>query len=106
MCNTLAFSYAIEPVNSKATRRTVISTFAFAAGAVVGWPFTLIMAIPFVFEELFLRGTDHVPSNRYFEWITQRWTRFASAAAIAALLFVRNCFAQRINLCLHPHRYR
>ncbi|KAI0718861.1 glycosyltransferase family 22 protein [Cerioporus squamosus] len=55
--NTLAMAYAMAP-SSGNMRRTLFATLAFATGAVVGWPFALAVAIPFVFEELFLTGTD------------------------------------------------
>ena len=69
-------------------QRTIMTTLSFAAGAVVGWPFTLVIAVPFVFEELFLRGVDHVTAARYVEWISRRWTRFLGAVGAAALLLV------------------
>lgn len=86
--NALAFSNSIEPVNNRNFRRTMISTLAFATGAIVGWPFSLAVAIPFVFEELFLYGTDKVTSENKTAWMVARWRRMLTCAAVAALLFV------------------
>ncbi|KAI8981227.1 glycosyltransferase family 22 protein [Trametes punicea] len=86
--NTLAFAYALEPPSSGNTRRTLFATLAFAAGAIVGWPFALAVAIPFVFEELFVRGTDKVTPEARTSWLMGRWKRMVTSASVAALLFV------------------
>ncbi|OSD06116.1 glycosyltransferase family 22 protein [Trametes coccinea BRFM310] len=86
--NTLAFAYALEPPSSENMRRTLFATLAFAAGAVVGWPFAIAVAIPFVLEELFVSGTDKVTSATGISWYIGRWKRMITAAGVAALLFV------------------
>ncbi|CAL1694092.1 unnamed protein product [Somion occarium] len=86
--NTIAFSWSIEPTNNRNFRRTLLSTLAFATGAVVGWPFALAVAIPFILEELVLRGTDIVPSEKRVSWLLARYGRLATCGAVAALLFV------------------
>ena len=87
--NTMAFAWSLEPTNSKNSRRTLLTTLAFATGAIVGWPFALAVALPFVFEELFLHGTDAVPSEQQVSWLLARFGRFLTAGGVAALLFVR-----------------
>ncbi|KAI0756565.1 asparagine-linked glycosylation 9 protein isoform a [Daedaleopsis nitida] len=86
--NTLASAYALEPPKNSDMRRTLFATLAFAAGAIVGWPFALAVAIPFVFEQLFLTGADTVTSESRASWIYGRWNRMITSAGIAALLFV------------------
>lgn len=86
--NTLAFAWSLEPTNSKNFRRTLLTTLAFATGAIVGWPFSLAVAIPFVLEELVLNGTDVVPAEQYVSWLLSRFGRLLTAGAVAALLFV------------------
>ncbi|KAK7686746.1 hypothetical protein QCA50_010346 [Cerrena zonata] len=86
--NTLAFSWSLEPTNNSNFRRTLLSTLAFATGAIVGWPFALAVAIPFVLEELVLRGTDVVPAEQHFSWLVARFGRLLTAGGVAALLFV------------------
>lgn len=83
-----AFSYAIELPSYRNQRRTFMATFAFATGAIVGWPFALALAIPFVFEELFIFGADRVTPEGYQFWIFNRWKRLFTAGIAASLLFV------------------
>ncbi|KAI0375445.1 glycosyltransferase family 22 protein [Pilatotrama ljubarskyi] len=86
--NTIAFAYALEPPSSDNMRRTLFATLAFASGAVVGWPFSLAVAVPFVLEELFVGGTDKVTSENRGWWLYARSKRMFTAAGVAALLFV------------------
>ncbi|KAG5637645.1 hypothetical protein H0H81_003722 [Sphagnurus paluster] len=83
-----AFSYALDRPSYGNVQRTLFATLAFATGAIIGWPFALALAIPFVFEELFVYGGDIVPTEVYRSWIIKRWDRFFGAAAVAALLFI------------------
>ncbi|KAH8099315.1 asparagine-linked glycosylation 9 protein isoform a [Cristinia sonorae] len=86
--NTLAFAYSIEPPSNKNMRRTLFSTLAFATGAIVGWPFALAVAIPFVVEELFLHGRDQVNGGNLASWLLRRWAKFATCVGVAALLAI------------------
>ena len=87
--NFLAFSYTIAPPSLESNSRTLFGTVLYAFGAIVGWPFSLALSIPFVFEELFLHGTDAVPSEQQVSWLLARFGRFLTAGGVAALLFVR-----------------
>jgi alpha-1,2-mannosyltransferase len=86
--NSLAFSFAVEPPSNANAQRTLFATLCFAAGAIVGWPFSILISIPFVLEELFVRGIDRVPDDKYPKWVTARWQRLFGAAAVSALLVV------------------
>ncbi|KAI0673573.1 glycosyltransferase family 22 protein [Trametes maxima] len=86
--NTLAFAYALEPPSSDNLRRTLFATLAFATGAVVGWPFSLAVAIPFVLEALLVDGTDKVTPETRSSWLVGRWKQVLTSAGVAALLFV------------------
>ncbi|KAH9950929.1 glycosyltransferase family 22 protein [Amylocystis lapponica] len=86
--NTIAFSYALEPPTTSNMRRTLFATLAFATGAIIGWPFALAVAIPFVFEELFMYGADKVFSETKASWMFARWKKFITCAAVASLLFI------------------
>ena len=92
---TLACSYAFVPPASALNQRTLAATMLFATGAIVGWPFALALAIPFVFEELFQFGGDRVPSSAKAGWMTRRWSRLFAAGATASLIAVRICSASR-----------
>ncbi|KAG5647748.1 hypothetical protein DXG03_008471 [Asterophora parasitica] len=83
-----AFSYALERPSVQKSRRTLLATLSFATGAIVGWPFALALAIPFVFEELFVYGADVVSPEAYQSWIVKRWKSLFVAGFVAALIFV------------------
>lgn len=96
----LAFSYAVYPVSMtssrlpwtfpSASRRTLLATLLFATGAVFGWPFSILLAVPFVFEELLLRGADIIASPQTAADLQlQRLWRLVGAGLTAALLLVR-----------------
>ncbi|KAL5535984.1 ALG9 [Sanghuangporus sanghuang] len=86
--NTLAFSYALHPPSTENSRRTLCATLLFATGAIVGWPFSLALAIPFVLEELFIYGMDRVAPGKWRAWFFARVVRLFTAGAFAALLFI------------------
>ena len=84
----LALSHAFIPPSNKDSRRTLAAVLYFTLGAVVGWPFALAVAIPFVFEELFVFGADKVPANEKSEWQLNRGKRLILCGAVAALITV------------------
>ncbi len=49
----------LAPVDSGLLRIT-LGVVSFAAGAIIGWPFSVVLGVPLVFEQLFLRGTEKV----------------------------------------------
>ncbi|KAG6900526.1 hypothetical protein C0993_009479 [Termitomyces sp. T159_Od127] len=83
-----AFSFALDRPSFRNSRRTLLATVSFAVGAIVGWPFALALALPFVFEELFLFGTDLVTPEVYQSWLFKRWTRLFFAGLCALLVLV------------------
>ena len=83
-----AFSFALDRPSFGNSRRTLLATVSFAVGAVVGWPFALALAIPFMLEELFFFGADRVTPEVYQSWLFQRWTRFLTAGLCASLVSV------------------
>lgn len=85
---TLACSYAFVPSNQADGKRTLAATLLFATGAIVGWPFALAVAVPFVLEELFLYAGDRVRADQYGSWIINRWTRLLLCGAAAAQVAV------------------
>jgi alpha-1,2-mannosyltransferase len=87
---TAAASFSFVPPSASRVQRTFAATLLFAAGAIIGWPFSLLLAVPFVIEELFVYGGDIVPESSLPGWIQNRWTRLFGSGAVAALLFVSN----------------
>ena len=88
--NTIGFAYFIEPTSNANFRRTLLVTLAFATGALVGWPFSIAVALPFAFEEMFLFAKDQVAPANVTSWRIKRWTRLVQCGLVAALLLVRN----------------
>ncbi|KAI6120641.1 glycosyltransferase family 22 protein [Pisolithus croceorrhizus] len=85
---TLAFAYALEPSSIQNYSRTLLVTLLFATGAIVGWPFGLALALPFVFEECFVFAGDTVPPTEYKRWIVTRWKHLFVAGLVSLLIFV------------------
>ncbi|KAG9087602.1 mannosyltransferase [Ceratobasidium sp. UAMH 11750] len=85
---TAACSFSFAPPSSSRTQRTLAATVLFATSAIVGWPFSLLLAVPFVLEELFVYGGDIVPQSSLAAWVQARWKRLFGSGAVAALLFV------------------
>jgi len=67
-----------------------MATLSFATGGIVGWPFALALAFPFVLEELFVYGADRVPPVTRLSWLLKRWKRLLGAGMVASLLFVNH----------------
>jgi alpha-1,2-mannosyltransferase len=89
MCTTMAaFSYAMASPSKQDKHRTIFATLLFATGGILGWPFSLALAIPFVFEELFILGGDRIAPEVRSRWRLDRWKRLFAAGAVASLLFV------------------
>ncbi|WWD06916.1 hypothetical protein V865_005013 [Kwoniella europaea PYCC6329] len=82
----IASSYWFHPATSTPTgiKRAYIATFAFAVGAIVGWPFSAALGIPFVLEQLFLTGGEVVLPAQKGAWMTKRWENLGKAIGLAA----------------------
>lgn len=68
--------------------RTFQATLIFALGALAGWPFSILLSIPFVFEELFLPSGDvNLLANSKFSLFISRLQGFiVSAISSASIL--------------------
>lgn len=87
----LAFSYILHPATSTSTgvSRAYKATGLFALGAIVGWPFSALLAVPFVFEYLFMCGDDTAQGGAKAQLLAKRWSTLAMAAAVGASVAVR-----------------
>ena len=95
--NTLAFAYALDPPSAFSHDRTLKCTVLFAAAAVVGWPFSLAVAVPFVIEEFFICGADIIQPDEWYKWWFSRVMRLIASSGCAALLFVCFFFFEFLN---------
>lgn len=83
--SSVAMAYAMSRVSLANVRRTFGATIAFALGALGGWPYALVIALPFVWEELFLLGAD---ARATTQWAARRWARWGLAVLAASFLAV------------------
>ena len=84
----LACSYAFVPSSASNDNRTLAATLLFAVGGIVGWPFALALAIPFIIEELFVYSADTVPPEQRVPWMFKRAVRLLRAGLLASFIFV------------------
>jgi alpha-1,2-mannosyltransferase len=97
----LALSHAFIPPSNKDGQRTLATVMYFTIGAVLGWPFALAIAIPFVVEELFVFGADQVAVQEKLDWQRNRGVRLLLCGAVAATIlvsmipFLRLAFTER-----------
>jgi alpha-1,2-mannosyltransferase len=82
----LALSHAFIPPSNNDGHRTLMTVIYFTLGAVLGWPFALAIAIPFVFEELFVFGADRVTAKEKLDWQLNRGIRLLLCGAVAAII--------------------
>jgi alpha-1,2-mannosyltransferase len=94
--NMLAFSFAVQPAKSRRPNptdsRTLFAIVLFGAGAIIGWPFSILVSFPFVFEELFVYSGDRVADTVVGKWLTERWIRMLGSVVLASFIFVRKVF--------------
>jgi alpha-1,2-mannosyltransferase len=82
----LAYSYALRPasLDEQGTRCARLATFWFAVGAIVGWPFSALLAVPFGVEQVFVRAGDVVESEG--EALTAWWVKRVGRLVSAGLM--------------------
>lgn len=90
-------SFALEPARSQSvpaspalpsatTNRTLKATAAFASGALLGWPFALVLALPFVLEELLVYSGNVVPAGRLLSFLRARFIGLLKAGLISSVI--------------------
>ncbi|WVN87816.1 uncharacterized protein L203_103011 [Cryptococcus depauperatus CBS 7841] len=86
----LASSFWLEPANStpRGTARAYRATFCYALGAIVGWPFSAALGIPFVFEQLFVGAGEIIPKQMTGKWTAKRFDTMIKAVSLSALIAV------------------
>ncbi|KAF7728653.1 mannosyltransferase [Apophysomyces ossiformis] len=89
----MAFSYILQPPNHADRKRTYYAVFWLGLGALVGWPFSAVVGIPFAIEEILVFGRNSVTKNgvvvqvmRTSNWRFKRAFRLAEAILIPIIL--------------------
>jgi len=96
----LASAYWFHPATSTptGTSRAYKATIIFALGAIVGWPFSAALAIPFVLEQLFTTGGEIAVGQDKQSLMIKRWDTMMRAIAIGASISVSGVFARSPKL--------
>ncbi|KAI8148525.1 Alg9-like mannosyltransferase family-domain-containing protein [Fennellomyces sp. T-0311] len=89
----LAFSYALRQPNQITAKRTYRVVSCIGLGALVGWPFSAAIGIPFVIDEVLVYGHDGavdaqgrvVQIIRPANWRIQRVLRLAKVIGVCAV---------------------
>lgn len=86
----LASSYWFHPATSTPTgiSRAYKATACFALGAILGWPFSAVLGVPFVLEELFTTGGQIAVGAERAAVRSKRWDTMGKAIALAATIAV------------------
>lgn len=86
----LAGSYWFHPATSTptGTSRAYKATFLSAVGAIVGWPFSAALGIPFVLEQLFTTGGEIAVGQDKQNLMIKRWDTMLKAIALGASVSV------------------
>jgi alpha-1,2-mannosyltransferase len=86
----LASSFWFHPATTTptGTARATRATLCFAVGAIVGWPFTAVLGVPFVIEQLFLTGGEIAVGGEKSAIMQKRVSTLVKAVAIGASLAV------------------
>ena len=96
----LACSYWFHPATSTppGTARAYRATFCFALGAILGWPFTAALGIPYVIEQLFLTGGDVAVVVERAALKQKRWTTMTKSVALGGCVAVSQVAFYRVRI--------
>lgn len=83
----LSTSAALAPVDGGLLRIT-LATVPVAASAIIGWPFSALLGVPLVLEQLFVGGTEKVAPGETALWAARRARNMLFAGLIGASLLV------------------
>lgn len=86
----LASAQFFHPATSTQTgrERAYRGVFLIAIGAIIGWPFSAAIGIPFVFEQLFLTGGEIAIGPARTSLLAKRWETIGKAVFLGALVAV------------------
>ncbi|GAA6002119.1 hypothetical protein JCM10207_003086 [Rhodosporidiobolus poonsookiae] len=84
----LGTAAGLTPVQ-RGWRRIAFAVSAYAVAGIVGWPFAVLLGVPLVLEQLFVRGTvEKVPEGQSAMWAAKRARSLFIALAIGASVAV------------------
>ncbi|GAA6002322.1 dolichyl-P-Man:Man(6)GlcNAc(2)-PP-dolichol alpha-1,2-mannosyltransferase [Rhodotorula paludigena] len=84
----LGAAASLSPVEG-GWKRISFATLSFAIAGIVGWPFAVVLGVPLVLEQLFVRGTQQkVPAGQTALWASKRARNFGIALVLGASVVV------------------
>ena len=89
-------SYSLKPVDGGLSR-IAGATFGIAAASIVGWPFSALLGVPLVLEQLFVRGKEKVEKGKTALWAANRARKLAYAVIVGASLAVSHLLLPRLR---------
>ncbi|GAA5927109.1 hypothetical protein JCM1841_006050 [Sporobolomyces salmonicolor] len=92
----LGTAASLSPVQ-KGWKRIAFGTAAYAVAGIVGWPFAVLLGVPMILEQLFVRGTlEKVQPGQSAAWAQQRARSLFIALAIGATVAIPVVFVDSI----------
>ena len=86
----LGTAASLSPVQS-GWRRITFAVGAYAVAGIVGWPFSVLLGVPMILEQLFVRGTlEKYVSGQSAAWAQKRARGLFIAIAIGSTVAVRS----------------
>jgi alpha-1,2-mannosyltransferase len=86
----LGTAASLSPVDG-GWKRISFAVFAYAVAGIVGWPFAVLLGVPLVLEQLFVRGTrQKVAEGQTARWSMLRARNFGIALALGLTVAVRS----------------
>ncbi|KWU46612.1 glycosyltransferase family 22 protein [Rhodotorula sp. JG-1b] len=84
----LGTAASLSPVDG-GWKRISFAVFAYAVAGIVGWPFAVLLGVPLVLEQLFVRGTrQKVAEGQNARWSMLRARNFGIALALGLTVAV------------------
>ncbi|GAA5821166.1 hypothetical protein JCM11251_004497 [Rhodosporidiobolus azoricus] len=84
----LATAASLSPAQG-GWKRISFAIGAYAVAGIVGWPFAVLLGVPLVFEQLFLRGTaERVPAGQGALWASKRARGLFIALVLGSLVAI------------------
>lgn len=84
----LGTAASLAPVNG-GWKRITIAVVCYAITGIVGWPFAVLLGVPMILEQLFVRGTERVEKGKSAMWAALRASNLFVAMVAGASVAVR-----------------
>jgi hypothetical protein len=109
----LAYSFSLPLASSNpfGITRQWQATFFFCLGPILGWPFVAILALPFIIEQVGMRGGDVAKAEEMPGLLGERSRRLVIAGVASVVgISVRSGWPrekarEHADTCLHLHLY-